>query len=96
MDVVTPGRFDVKITYAANAQWSGQPYVVQVGQTELEAEVQPTGKSYEYKTISLGTIRIRQPGRHKFLMQPAKKLDNDLMYFRSLELVPTESESSRE
>jgi len=95
VDVVTPGRFDVKITYAADAQWGGQPYVVQVGQTGLEAEVQPTGKSYEYKTISLGTIRISQPGRHKLLMRPAKKLDNDLMYFRALELVPAELESSR-
>ena len=96
VDVVTPGRFDVKITYAANAQWSGQPYVVQVGQTGLKAEVQPTGKSYDYKTISLGTIEISQPGRHKLLMRPAKKLDNDLMYFRSLELLPAEPESLRE
>jgi len=96
VDVVTPGRFDVKITYAANAQWSGQPYVLQIGQTKLEAEVQPTGKSYEYKTISLGTLRISQPGRHKLLMRPAKKLNNDLMYFRALELVPAEPESSRE
>jgi len=93
VDVATPGRFNVKITYAADAQWSGQPYVVQVGQTKLEAEVQPTGKSYEYKTISLGTIQISQPGRHKLLMRPAKKLDNDLMYFRALELVPVEPKS---
>jgi len=69
-----PGGFDVKITYAANNEW--------------------TGKSYEYKTVSLDTIRISQPGRHKLLMRPAKKLDNDLMYFRALELVPTVSESS--
>ncbi len=88
VDVQTPGRFDAKITYAANAQWSGQPYVVQVGQTELEAEVQPTGEWYEYKTISLGTIHISRPGRHEILIRPAKELDNDLMYFRSLELVP--------
>lgn len=69
---------------------------MQVGQTELEAEVQPTGKSYECKTVSLGTIQITQLGRHKLLMRPAKELDNDLMYFRTLELVPTELESSRE
>jgi len=62
--------------------------VVQVGQTGLEVEAQPTGKSYEYKTVLLGTIRISQPGRHKLLMRPAKKLDNDLMYFRALELAP--------
>ena len=96
VDVVTPGRFKVKITYAANTEWSGQPYVVQVGQTELEAAVQPTGKPYEYKTFSLGTVEIKQPGHHQLLIRPAKKLDNDLMYFRALELVPVELESSQE
>ena len=88
VDVTKPGKFDVTITYAADAEWTGQPYVVQVGKTELEAEVQPTGKSYEYKTFSLGTIQIKQPGRHQLLIRPAKKLNNDLMYFRALELKP--------
>ena len=96
VNVTKPGRFDVKITYAATAEWSGQPYVVEVGQTKLQAEVQPTGMPYEYKTISLGTIRISQPGGHRLLMRPAKQLDNDLMYFRTLELTPSKAESSRE
>lgn len=90
VSVAAPGRFDVKITYAADATWSGQPYFMQVGQSRLEAEVQATGASYEYKTIALGTIRIEQPGRCQLLLRPAKNLDHDLMYFKNLELTPIE------
>ena len=88
LDVTKPGRYDVKITYAANAAWSGQPYIVQLGQSQLKAEVEPTGVSYEYKTLPLGTIQIDQPGRVQLSIRPARKLDNDLMYFKSLELTP--------
>jgi alpha-L-fucosidase len=91
--VATPGRFDVKITYAADATWSDEPYVVQVGGARLEAKVQPTGLPYEYKTISLGTVPIDRPGRCQVLVRPAKKLNHDLMYFKGLELTPIEPES---
>jgi hypothetical protein len=92
--VATPGHFAVKITYAADASWRNEPYVVQVGGSRLEAKVQPTGLPYEYKTISLGTIPIDRPGPCQVLVRPARKLDHDLMYFKKLELTPIEPDST--
>ena len=86
--VAKPGRFEVKITYAADAAWAGQPYLVEVAGSRLEADVQPTGASYEYKTVSLGTIQIEQTGPCQLVVRPAKGLDHDLMYFKSVELTP--------
>ena len=60
MAVTTSRRFDEKITDAADTAWNGEPYVVQIGQSQLDVEVQPTGASYEYKTVSLDGKRLSQ------------------------------------
>ena len=88
LDILTPGTFDAKITYAAGDAWRDQPYVIQVGQELLQAKVQPTGQWYEYKTFSLGKLRIDRPGRHQLVLRPAQPLRDYLMYLKGLELTP--------
>ena len=60
--------------------------MLKLAQSELSAEVQATGESYEYQTFSLGDLTVERPGRVKVVLHPARTLDHDLLYLQSVEL----------
>ena len=86
VDVARPGTYSVEITYAANPEWQGQPYRVQLADQQVDATVDATGDWYQYKTLAIGSLTFSAPGRHTLVIGPSKSLDNDLMYFQGVSL----------
>ena len=89
IDVFRPGPFDVEITYAAQQQWTGREFIVDIGSHRLRAKVQGTGDWYEYKSSEIGAIELPEPGRYEVTIRPAAAAEEDLMYFKSMVLRPT-------
>ena len=88
LDVVNPGTFQVRITYAAQEEWAGREYVVGVGSQQLVGLVEHTGDWYTYKTLDVGTITLASPARYTFKMGPRSASTEYLMYFTAIELLP--------
>ena len=89
-EVEQPRDFELSITYAAQADWVGQPYILQSDGQVIEAQVVETGDWYDYQTFVLDTISFREPGRKKLTIHPAAELSGYLMYLKSVEMRPVE------
>ncbi|MCB9053429.1 MAG: hypothetical protein H6556_28670, partial [Lewinellaceae bacterium] len=87
-EVEQPQSCELSITFAAQAEWAGQPYVICLDGEEIRAKVVETGDWYEYQTFLLDTVALRQPGKKKLTIRPAEGLPQYLMYFKSMELKP--------
>ena len=85
-----PGTFKVSITYAAQEEWAGREYVVSVGAEQLVCSTRHTGDWYTYKTLEVGTVTLPDRARYTLRMGPRSGSTEDLMYFRSIELVPAD------
>jgi len=87
LDVSKPGAFGVEITYAALEDRAGGPYEIGAEDSQVTAEVEPTGDWYEYETFPLGTIDLAG-GPQTVEIHPRSELPEDLMYFKAIELKP--------
>jgi len=82
------GKYRVRITYAARAEWQGGKYMLTIGPQSLAEVVEQTGDDFDYKTLDLGTITLPQAGPISVRIQPAANYEHDLMQFQTLELSP--------
>jgi alpha-L-fucosidase len=87
LDVVEPGTFVVRITFAAQQEWAGREYVVSIGPAQLVGRVEHTGDWYAYQTFDIGTITLADAARYTLRIAPRSGSTEDLMYFQSLQLV---------
>jgi alpha-L-fucosidase len=87
----TPGRYEVRITYAAIPGWEDGRYIVEAGGEKIKGIVKPTPGWYEYKTETIGHFDLKSGHDTIFRLHPEKQLDHYLMYFQSMELVPADS-----
>lgn len=83
-----PGRYLVKIEYAAQQEWAGGDYQVSVDEQLLSATVEHTGDWYEYKQFEIGTVDLGEAGQHELTIRPRAETDHYLMYFKLLRLEP--------
>jgi alpha-L-fucosidase len=88
VEINQPGNYKISITYAANPKWADQKYQLNSGSQSITTTVQPTGDWYEYKTFKIGILKFENPGKHEIKIQPANTLQNYLMYFKEMVLVP--------
>ena len=88
VDINTPGRYDVLITYAAIKGWEDCKYIIDSGWEKIKSSVISTEDWYAYKTEKMGQLTIPKTGLTTFRIYPENQLDHYLMYFRSIELVP--------
>ena len=97
MRIDQPGRYQVWITYAAEAEWEGGKYQVSVGSASFETTVVNTGAfcfdeglpcktGYEYRAFNIGTVDLSQAGEYKLTIRPTSEAGHYLMYLRSIEL----------
>ena len=84
--VATPGRYAVKIRYAAQPEWQGGKYQVAVGARTLRGTVDSSPGWYEYRAFEVGAVEVPKAGEVAVSIGPAAETDHDLMYFESLEL----------
>jgi alpha-L-fucosidase len=85
----TPGEYRVEITYAANREWAGKNFVISSQKNLIKSAVKHTGDWYEYKTVETGTIKFASKGTKRVTIYPETEGTENLMYFKSLELIPS-------
>jgi alpha-L-fucosidase len=88
LNVERPGKFHVRIDYAANNEWEGQPFEIMIGKSKIEKHVIYTGNWFEYHEFPVGYIDLPEAGKYTLTMHPMEKGDNYLMYLRSIILYP--------
>lgn len=100
VDIKQPHRYQVWITYAAQREWEGGRYQISFGSNSLRGEVVDTGAfcmqaagrpcdaPFQYRAINAGLIDLPRAGEFKVTIRPAANLGHDMMYFRSIDLVP--------
>ena len=54
----------------------------------MRATVQATGDWYDYKSMTIGTIDIQEPGHHQVTIRPESQENDYLMYFKGIRLIP--------
>jgi alpha-L-fucosidase len=86
--VSQPGRYRLRLRYAARAASAGRKYVVEIGEQHLQNSIETTGNWYQYKTFDLGTVTLAKSGPLKVVIRPAGAGKENLMYFESLTLAP--------
>jgi len=84
--VNTPGTFQVEINYACT-QPGGSPYVVEVADQRLEAEVESTGSWTNFETKKLGTVKLGED-RHILTVRAKDKVGEGVMNLKSIVLKP--------
>ena len=83
-----PGRYRVKITYAAQPEWKGRPYRISLGSGSLTGKVAATGDWYEYKTFDAGVLEAAKAGPTVVTVRPETSAPGYLMYLESITLEP--------
>jgi hypothetical protein len=83
-----PGKYRLKITYAARPEWAGRQYRVSLGSASATGKVAATGGWYEYKTFDAGALAVPNAGTHLVTVRPESAGPGYLMYFESLVLEP--------
>ena len=88
LKVNKPGRFRVRLTYAALPAWAGQKFRVEAGAESMEADTEATGGWYDYGTFDLGTINLDASEGQFLEIRPVGQVRENLMYFKEILLEP--------
>jgi hypothetical protein len=69
-----------------------------VGSASLEATVFDTGgycfyllpcePGFHYQTVNIGSVDLSEAAEYKLTIRPASRVGHNLMYFKSIELIP--------
>lgn len=87
---VTPGHYQVIMTWSVSDEESGKPFVVEAGEHQLEAVVGKTGSWETFITAPLGELYLT-PDVDKLVLRPTSKFEEGaLLDIRKLELVPVD------
>jgi alpha-L-fucosidase len=86
--VSQPGRYRLRMRYAARPASAGRKYVVDIGEQRVQRTVEATGDWYQYKVFDLGRVTLAKSGPLKVMIRPAEAGKENLMYFESLTLEP--------
>ena len=85
-----PGRFTVELTYSCAAP--GSAFTVEAGGQTLAGKSASTGSWETYRTDSLGTIKLDQPGIITLTVKPKTDPKWRVIGLKSVTLVPAERE----
>jgi alpha-L-fucosidase len=81
-----PGAYKITALYAVAAGQAGGEFTVAVGEARLAAKTESTGGNF--KTITLGTVRVAQSGPMRITVKATKLAGPELMRLRALTLTP--------
>ena len=84
-----PGDFVVELNYACTAGSQGSTFEISIGgQTLAGAIAEDTGTWYDYEIVSLGHLKIADPGEETLTLKPVKKPGEAVMNLAWLRLIP--------
>ena len=83
-----PGAFEVEVTYACDTNSGDSEYVVVIGNQAVVGKTEVTGSWTSYRTVSLGGIRINDPGVLNAMVRGLRKPGLAVMNLRSVVLKP--------
>lgn len=87
---VTPGHYQVIMTWSVSDEEAGKPFVVEAEEHQLEAAVGKSGSWETFVTAPLGDIYLTGEVE-KLVLRPTSRFDKGaLLDLRKLELVPAE------
>jgi alpha-L-fucosidase len=83
-----PGAFRVEVTYACAPDSGDSEYVVVLGNQAVVGKTEVTGSWRDYRTVSLGTVRLTEPGTVSAMVRGLRKPGFAVMNLRSIVLRP--------
>ena len=84
--VTRPGTFTVEITYASEPGSAGSEYAVTVGDGQVTGKTASTGSWTEFKTETLGTLKIPAAGAVSVAVKPKTKPGVGVMNLKAIAL----------
>jgi len=88
VNVAQPGKFRVDIDYAANKEWEGKLFEINVANSKIEKPVVCTGDWYEYHEFPVGYVELPEAREYTLTIRPGESSDTYLMYLRSITITP--------
>jgi len=88
LNVQKPGRYTVEITYSAPEESVGAQFRIMAGENIIISKVENTGVDFDYKSFDLGEIEFDKPGKSEIIVLPAGNVKSDLMFLKSITLIP--------
>ena len=90
-DITKPGKFRLNIFYSANREWEGKAYEIFINSERFEKDVISTGDWFEFQEFPVGYIELPETGKISIKIRPKSASDSNLMYLRSLTLIPVDN-----
>ena len=82
------GEYKVYMEWSVSDKEAGKPFILQVGDRVLKGKVETTGSWETFRTISIGTVRLRS-GNNKIVFRPATDFEKGaILDLREIKLVP--------
>ena len=88
--VNNPGLFKVNISYAADEAAEDLPYLISDGKVSIQSAVLSAGDA-EFHELPVGYFNFPNPGKYTITMRPITSASSNLMYLKSLTLLPVKS-----
>ncbi len=83
-----PGAFTVEILQGCGAGNGGSEVEFSIGDQKLSTQVEDTGGFQNFKTRSIGTLKLDKPGDYTLSVKPRNKKHVAVMDLREVRLVP--------
>jgi putative heme-binding domain-containing protein len=89
VDVASPGRYRVLLTYACTPEGAGNDYALEAGGKTLVGRVTSSGSSENYQQIELGQLDLPS-GAQRVVFRPSGPVRGALLDLGALRLAPLE------
>jgi hypothetical protein len=86
-EVNTPGKYDVYLEWSVSDEEAGKPYLLKVGNDQLNGKVGQSGSWFTYRTEKIGHIQLKK-GRQEITFKPGAKFEGALLDLREIKLIP--------
>jgi hypothetical protein len=83
-----PGQYDVHLEYSCDARSGGSEYAIEVLGAAVKGKIEPTSTWLDFKTITVGTVEVKQPGTGIVVVRPLTKPGVAVMDLRKVMLRP--------
>jgi hypothetical protein len=88
LEVPEDNTYDAYLEWSVSDKDAGNKYIFRIGNTNLEGTVKKSGSWEEFRTMKIGTLKLKK-GTYKASFQPKEKsMEGGLLDFRQIKLIP--------